>query len=190
MEEAFDLFCAASNEAVGAVLCQHDGDELNIIHHASRTLNEAQRNYPMAEKELFAVVFSCDKFRSYIIDSKVRVHTDRDSLKEILERTDVKPRMIRWTLLLQEFELQIMQRKEEPPEVTNSFEEILAQERVSSIYIPLGTIRPEKKFSNAFCNGFSNFLRPTIHKGKRKIMQKLKGSKFPLLPQTHSLKIR
>jgi hypothetical protein len=36
----------------------------------------------MAEKELFAVLFSCDKFRSYIIDSKVRVHGDRDSLKD------------------------------------------------------------------------------------------------------------
>jgi hypothetical protein len=49
----------------------------------------------MAKKELFAVVFSCDKFKSYIIDSKVRVHTDRDRLKEILERTNVKPTMIR-----------------------------------------------------------------------------------------------
>ena len=89
--------------------------------------------------------------------------------------------MIRWTLLLQEFELQITQRKEELPEVPSSLEEILAQERVSLIYIPPGTIRLEKKFSNTFCNGFSNFLRPTIHKGKKKIMQKLKGSKFPKL---------
>jgi hypothetical protein len=104
-----------------------------------------------------------------------------DSLKEILESTNVKPRMIRWTLLLQEFELQIMQRKEKPPEVPNSFEEILAQERVSSIYIHPGTILPEKKFSNTFCNGFSNFFRPTIHKGKKKKMQKLMGSKFPKL---------
>jgi hypothetical protein len=48
----------------------------------------------MVEKELFVVVLSCDKFRSYISDVLVRVHTDRDCLKEVLERTDVKPRMI------------------------------------------------------------------------------------------------
>jgi hypothetical protein len=39
-EKPFDLLCEASNEAVGAVLGQHDGDNFNIIHHASRTLNE------------------------------------------------------------------------------------------------------------------------------------------------------
>ena len=99
-KKPFELFCEASHEAIGAILCQYDGDDLNIIQHASRTLNGAQKNYPMAEKEFFIVVFSCDKFRSYITDSKVRVHTDRVGLKEILERTDVKPRKIRWTLLL------------------------------------------------------------------------------------------
>ena len=67
----------------------------------------------MVEKEFFIVVFSYDKFRSYIMDSNVRVHTDRVGLKEILEGTDVKPRMIRWTLLLQEFDFKILQRKEE-----------------------------------------------------------------------------
>jgi hypothetical protein len=50
-------------------LCERDGDELNIIHHASRTLNYAQINYPLIEKEFFAVVFACEKFRSYITDS-------------------------------------------------------------------------------------------------------------------------
>jgi hypothetical protein len=103
--KSFDLFCEASNEVVGAVLCHNNGDELNIVHHSSRTLNEAQRRYPIAEKELVAVVFSFDKFRSYIIESEVRVHNDCDILKEILERTDVKPRMIRWTSPLQKFEV-------------------------------------------------------------------------------------
>jgi hypothetical protein len=83
------------------------------MHHASQTLNDAQINYPLVEKVFFAVVFACKKFRSYIIDSKVRVYTDRMGLKEILERTDIIPRMIRWILLLQEFDLQIIQRIEE-----------------------------------------------------------------------------
>ena len=112
-KKPFDLLCEANHESVRVTLCQQDGDELNIIHHASRTLNDAQINYPLIEKEFFAVVFACEKFRSYITDSKVRVYTDRMGLKETLEKTDVKPRMIRWILLLQEFDLQIIQRSEE-----------------------------------------------------------------------------
>jgi hypothetical protein len=55
----------------------------------------------MVEKELFAIVFAPEIFRSYITNSKVRVHTNHEGLKEILERKDVKHRMIRWILLLQ-----------------------------------------------------------------------------------------
>jgi hypothetical protein len=77
----FELLCEANNESVGVALCQRDGDELNIIYHASRTLNNAQINYPLIEKEFFAVVFACEKFRSYITDSKVRVYTDCIRLK-------------------------------------------------------------------------------------------------------------
>ena len=108
----FDLICEASDAVVGVILGQHVGRRFNIIHHASRTLNGAQMNYPKKEKELFAVFFSCEKFHSYIVDAKVRVHTDCDGLKEIFERKEHKPRLIRWILLLQEFELQIMQRHE------------------------------------------------------------------------------
>jgi hypothetical protein len=70
----------------------------------------------MAKKKPFDVVFSCEKFRSYIIDSKVKVHMDHDGLKEPLKRKDFKPRMIRLILLLQGFVLWIVQRKEEPHE--------------------------------------------------------------------------
>ena len=80
-KKPFDLLCEANHESVGVTLCQQDGDELNIIHHASRTLNDAQINYRLIEKEFFAVVFACEKFRSYITDSKVRVYTDRKGLK-------------------------------------------------------------------------------------------------------------
>jgi hypothetical protein len=45
----FELLCEANHESVGVSLCQWDGDELNIIHDASRTLNNAQINYPLIE---------------------------------------------------------------------------------------------------------------------------------------------
>ena len=57
------------------------------------------------------MVFACDKFRSYIVDSKVIVHTDHAAIKYLMEKKDAKPRLIRWVLLLQEFDLHIIDRK-------------------------------------------------------------------------------
>ena len=64
----------------------------------------------MPELELFAIVFACDKFRSYLSDVKVKVYIDHRALKQLMLAKDVKPRLIRWLLLLQEFELQIVER--------------------------------------------------------------------------------
>ena len=69
-----------------------------------KTLDSAQRNYATTEKEFLAVVFSCDKFRPYIVDSKVTVHTDHAAIEYLMEKKDAKPRLIRWVLLLQEFD--------------------------------------------------------------------------------------
>ena len=62
--------CDASDYDVSVVLGQRVGKKLNVIHYASKTLDSAQRNYATTEKEFLAVVFACDKFRSYIVDSK------------------------------------------------------------------------------------------------------------------------
>ena len=62
-------------------------------------------------EKILAVVFACDKFRSYIVDSKVIVHTEHASIKYLMEKKDAKPRLIRWVLMLQEFDLQIIDRK-------------------------------------------------------------------------------
>ena len=63
--------CDANDYAVGAVLGQRVDKKLNVIQYASKTLDNAQRNYATTEKEFLAVVFACDKFRSYIVDSKI-----------------------------------------------------------------------------------------------------------------------
>ena len=70
-------------------------------------MNEAQENYTTTDKEMLVVVFSSDKFRPYIIGSKVIVHTDHVALRYLMQKNDVKPRLIRWVLLLQEFDLKI-----------------------------------------------------------------------------------
>ncbi|KAK1682853.1 hypothetical protein QYE76_043701 [Lolium multiflorum] len=106
----FEIMCDASDFAVGAVLGQRVDKKLNVIHYASKTLDAAQRNYATTEKELLAVVFACDKFRPYIVDSKVTIHTDHAAIRYLMTKKDAKPRLIRW-VLLQEFDLHIIDRK-------------------------------------------------------------------------------
>ena len=77
----FEIMCGASDYVVGAVLGKMVDKKLNVVQYASKTLDSAQRNYAATEKEFFAVVFSCDKFRSYIVDSKVIVHIDHAAIK-------------------------------------------------------------------------------------------------------------
>ncbi|GKA56753.1 reverse transcriptase domain-containing protein, partial [Tanacetum coccineum] len=66
----FELMCDANKFAVGAVLGQKDGKNFHPIHFASKTLNPAQQKYTITKKELMAVVFTVDKFRSYLMLSK------------------------------------------------------------------------------------------------------------------------
>ncbi|GJR91815.1 reverse transcriptase domain-containing protein [Tanacetum coccineum] len=107
----FELMCDASDFAIGAVLGQKDGKNFHPIYFASKTLNSAQQKYTVTEKELMAVVFAFDKFRSYLILSKTIVHTDHSALKHLFKKQDAKPRLIRWILLLQEFDIEIKDRK-------------------------------------------------------------------------------
>ncbi|KAK1663665.1 hypothetical protein QYE76_051824 [Lolium multiflorum] len=50
-------------------------------------------------------------FRPYIVDSKVTIHTDHAAIRYLMTKKDAKPRLIRWVLLLQEFDLHIIDRK-------------------------------------------------------------------------------
>jgi hypothetical protein len=68
--------CDASDFDVGDVLGQWVDKKLNVIHYASKTLHATQKNYATTEKDFLAIVFACDKFRTYIVDSKVTIHTD------------------------------------------------------------------------------------------------------------------
>ncbi|KAD4386230.1 hypothetical protein E3N88_26399 [Mikania micrantha] len=62
----FEIMCDASDYAVGAVLGQRVDKKPVVIYYASKTLSDAQLNYTTTEKELLAVVFALDKFRSYV----------------------------------------------------------------------------------------------------------------------------
>ncbi|GKC78686.1 reverse transcriptase domain-containing protein, partial [Tanacetum coccineum] len=108
---SFELMCHASDFAIGAVLGQKDGKNFHPIYFASKTINSAQQKYTVTEKELMAMVFALDKFRSYLILSKTIIHTDHSALRHLFKKQDAKPRLILWILLLQEFEIEIKDRK-------------------------------------------------------------------------------
>jgi len=98
--EPFELMCDASNYAIGVILRQRIDKNPYVIYYASHTLNDAQMNYTVIEKEFLAVVFAFEKFRPYLISSHVIVFTDLIALKHLLSKNDTKPRLVRWMLLL------------------------------------------------------------------------------------------
>ncbi|GKD58658.1 retrovirus-related pol polyprotein from transposon 17.6, partial [Tanacetum coccineum] len=91
---------------VGAVLEQRKNKHFQPIHYASKTMNEAQTHYTTTEKELLAVVYAFEKFRSYLVMSKSIVYTDHSAIKYLFAKKDAKARLMRWILLLQEFDIE------------------------------------------------------------------------------------
>ncbi|GKC16577.1 reverse transcriptase domain-containing protein [Tanacetum coccineum] len=88
--------CDASDFALGAVLGQRHEKHFRPIHYASKTMNEAESRYTTTEKEMLAVVYAFEKFRSYLVMNKCTVYTDHSALKY---------------LLLQEFEFDVVDTK-------------------------------------------------------------------------------
>ncbi|GKB59366.1 reverse transcriptase domain-containing protein [Tanacetum coccineum] len=74
-------------------------------------MNEAQTHYTTTEKELLAVVYAFEKFRSYLVMSKSIVYTDHSAIKYLFAKKDAKARLMRWILLLQEFDIEIRDKK-------------------------------------------------------------------------------
>nr|GEZ46130.1 hypothetical protein [Tanacetum cinerariifolium] len=81
------------------------------IHYASKTMNQAETNYTTTEKEMLAVVYAFEKFRSYIIMNKSIVYTDNSALKYLFSKKDAKARLLYWILLLQELDFKVIDTK-------------------------------------------------------------------------------
>ncbi|GJU95309.1 reverse transcriptase domain-containing protein [Tanacetum coccineum] len=109
--EPFELMCDASDFALGAVLGQRHEKHFRPIHYASKTMNEAESRYTTTEKEMLAVVYAFEKFRSYLVMNKCTVYTDHSALKYLFAKKDSKARLLRWVLLLQEFDFDVVDTK-------------------------------------------------------------------------------
>ena len=82
-----------------------------MIYYSSKTLNDVQLNYTTNNKKFLDIVFALEKFQSYLLGLKTTVFTDHSALRYLLLKKDAKARLIRWILLLQEFDLEIRDKK-------------------------------------------------------------------------------
>ncbi|GFY21240.1 retrovirus-related Pol polyprotein from transposon 17.6 [Trichonephila clavipes] len=100
--EQFNLFTDASGVRIGAVLNQNH----RPIAFASKTLNKAERNYTVSERECLAVIWALNKFKTYFASLPVKVITDHAALTKLSNGKNLSSRMIRWAPKLSEFNIE------------------------------------------------------------------------------------
>nr|GEX27958.1 reverse transcriptase domain-containing protein [Tanacetum cinerariifolium] len=174
----FELMCDASDFAIGAVLGQRHEKHFKPIHYASKTMNDTKTNYTTTEKEMLAVVYAFEKFRSYLIMNKSIVHTDHFALKYLFDKKDAKVRLLRWVLLLQEFDFKVLDTKgaenlaaDHLSRLENPYENMLEPKEINETF-PLETLSMvtfRGDFSAPWFANFSNY-----HAGNFIVKDKLK----------------
>nr|GEX68738.1 reverse transcriptase domain-containing protein [Tanacetum cinerariifolium] len=142
----FELMCDASDFAVGAVLGKRIEKHCRSIHYVSKTMTEAESNYTTTEKEMLAVVYAFKKFRSYLIMNKSIVYIDHSALKYLFAKKDTKARLLRWILLLQEFDFKVVNTKgaenyaaDHLSRLENPYENVFDPKEINEFF-PLETI--------------------------------------------------
>ena len=106
----FPIHTDASNKAIGVALGQVEEKLPYAIYFVSKNLSKAEMNYTVTEKEFLAVVHSLNKFRHYITGYQTFVHIDHVVVRYLMNKHDVNSRIIRWLLLLQQFDLTIVDK--------------------------------------------------------------------------------
>ncbi|GJR80169.1 reverse transcriptase domain-containing protein [Tanacetum coccineum] len=159
----FELMCDTSDFAIGAVLGQRNTKHFQPIHYASKTMTEAQIHYTTTEKEMLAVVYAFEKFRPYLVLSKSIVYTDHSALKYLMNKQDAKPRLLRWVLLLQEFDITIRDKKgsenlaaDHLSRLENPHKDVLENKDINE-HFPLETLGVLTSVSTPWFAGYANF---------------------------------
>ncbi|XP_062532989.1 uncharacterized protein LOC101738890 [Bombyx mori] len=107
----FLLTCDASNYAISAILSQGPIGRDRPVSYASRTLNKAECNYSVTEKECLAIVFGTKTFRPYLYGRRFTIITDHKPLQWLFNCKDPGSRLIRWRLKLEEYDYDIKYKK-------------------------------------------------------------------------------
>ncbi|XP_070002449.1 uncharacterized protein [Nicotiana sylvestris] len=90
----FKVMCDASGVAIGEVLGQRYNKILHPVYYARKTLNGAQMNYNVTKQELLSIVYAFEKFRAYLLGSKVIVYTGHAAFCHVIAKKDAKRRLI------------------------------------------------------------------------------------------------
>ncbi|XP_059068671.1 uncharacterized protein LOC131859137 [Cryptomeria japonica] len=109
-ELPFHIHTDASDASMGAVLGQKEDNLFYSIYYINKNFTREEINYTVTEKEFLAVVYAINKFRHYIIGYKVFVHTYHSAIRFLMNKPMVTGRVIRWLLLLQEFDVTILDK--------------------------------------------------------------------------------
>nr|GEV50126.1 reverse transcriptase domain-containing protein [Tanacetum cinerariifolium] len=146
LDQPFELMCDASDFAIGAVLGKRIEKHFRTIHYASKMMIEAESIYITTEKEMLAVVYAFEKFCSYLIMNKSIVYTDHSALKYLFAKKDAKARLLRWILLLQEFNFIVIDTKgaenyaaDHLSRLENPYENVFDPKEINEFF-PLETI--------------------------------------------------
>jgi hypothetical protein len=106
----FHICTNTSDTTLGEVLGQRENQMPYGIYFISKNLSPAEVNYMVTENELLVVVHAINKFRHYITGYQVFVHTDHSTIKFLMNKPVTNPRITIWLLLLQEFNINIIDR--------------------------------------------------------------------------------
>jgi len=106
------LYISSTTATLGALLAQHDdsGNE-QAIYYISRTLVGYELNYSFMEKACLALVFASQKLRHYMLNQTTKLISNVDPLKYLLSKALLTGRLVKWVMILSEFDIQYVNRK-------------------------------------------------------------------------------
>ncbi|GKB08729.1 reverse transcriptase domain-containing protein [Tanacetum coccineum] len=169
------------------VLGQRKTKHFQPIHYARKTMTEAQAHYTTTKKELLAVVYAFKKFWPYLVLSKSIVYTDHSALKYLLAKQDAKPRLLRWILLLQEFDVVIRDKKgaenlaaDHLSRLENPHQSELEKKEITEKFPlkTLGMVTGSRLSTHLYSNPNTDPDRMPLTKAKGQILQKDKIHKI------------